>query len=231
MRAALLIAGNFLRENRWAIVLLTVWSLASGAGAAITVAGSRDDSLFFLKQQAAYSIFFTIFLAASALHNQRRSRRILAVLSKGISRAQYLAGIVLGFLAVSATYSITLGLTGAWTFSLAGLSALAIVPLVLMLFVASGLAGTVALFYSTFMSPLLTLLATSLTIGVAAWFGRTFPTLVPAYSLVQSVMEFSFQRGLQLDWGAVGFAIGETGLFWLLASIIFSRKDVAVPVE
>ena len=212
-------------------MLLTVWSLASGTAAAVTVIASRDDALFFLKQQAVYSIFFTVFLAASALHNQRRSRRILAVLSKGISRSTYLAGIVFGFLAVSAIYSVTFGITAAWTVSLAGLQALEMVALAGMLFVASSLAGTISLFFSTFLSPLLTLAATSLTIGAAAWLGRKAPTLVPAYSLIESVMDFRFQRNFQVHWAAVGMAAVELAILWLVASLIFSRKDIAISVE
>jgi hypothetical protein len=229
MRPALLIAGNFLRENRWAIFLLAVWSLVSGAAAAVTVSGSTEDALFFLKQQAAYSVFFTVFLAASALHNQRRSRRILAVLAKGIERREYLAGIVFGFLAVAAIYSVTLGLTGAWTFSLARIGPLAVLPMMLMLFVASALAGTVALFFSTFMSPLLTLAATSLALGAAAFLGRA--SFLPAYTLLQTVMDFNFHRNTQVHWAAVGWACLEALLLWAAASLIFSRRDVAVSVE
>lgn len=231
MRPALLIAANFLRENRWAIVLLTVWSLASGTGAALTVTASRDDSLFFLKQQAAYSVFFTVFLAASALHNQRRSRRILAVLSKGIRRSEYLAGIVLGFLAVSAIYSVTLGLTAAWTFSLAGVPIVSVFALSLMLFSASGLSGAISLFYSTFLSPLFTLMATSLTIAGVVWFGKAWPSALPAYSLIESVLNFSFDHAFQIQWLAIIMALVELAILWLLSSIIFARKDVAIPVE
>jgi len=231
MRPSLLIAANFLRENRWAIVLLIVWSLASGTGAALTVSASRDDSLFFLKQQAAYSVFFTVFLAASALHNQRRSRRILAVLSKGVGRSEYLAGIVLGFLGVSAVYSVTLGITAAWTFSLAGIPIASALALSLMLFVASGLAGAISLFYSTFLSPLFTLLATSLTIGGIAWFGKTWPSALPAYELMESVLNFSFHTELQLHWSAIAVALFELAILWLLASLIFGRKDLAVSLE
>src|SRR5512147_2763313 len=117
MRPALLIAGNFLRENRWPVILLFLWGVGSGIAGALTVGSSLDDALFLLKQQAVYSVFFTVFLSASALYNQRRSRRILAVLSKGIERYEYLDGIVVGFSAVSFFYSVALGVTGAWTFA------------------------------------------------------------------------------------------------------------------
>jgi hypothetical protein len=231
MMPALLVAGNFLRENRWPVILLILWGMGSGVAGALTVGSSLDDALFFLKQQAIYSVFFTVFLAASALYNQRRSRRILAVLSKGIERREYLAGIVVGFSAVSFFYSAALGLTGAWTFTLVGSPAVGVLPIVVMLLLASVLAGTVALFFSTFMNPLFTLMATSVALGLSAVFGRHIPSLLPAYTLIQSVMEFTFHRDVQYPWMAAIWAVLEIILLWVAASVIFARKDIAVSVE
>jgi hypothetical protein len=231
MRPALLIAGNFMRENRWPVILLILWGVGSGIAAAATVGSSLDDALFFLKQQAVYSVFFTVFLAASALYNQRRSRRILAVLSKGIERYEYLAGVVVGFSAVSFFYSLALGITGAWTFSLAGSAATSVVPLVVMLLLASILAGTVALFFSTFMNPLFTLMSTSAALGFSAFFGRHIPSLLPAYTLLESVMSFTFRGGTQYPWTAAMWATLEIVALWVAASVIFARKDIAVSVE
>jgi hypothetical protein len=231
VRSALLIAGNFLRENRWAVLLLILWGVGSGIAAALSVGSSVDDALFFLKQQAVYSVFFTLFLAASALYNQRRSRRILAVLSKGIERYQYLAGIVVGFSAVSLFYSFVLGLTGAWTYLLIGSSPTGILPLVLMLLVASVFAGTLALFFSTFMNPLFTLLCTSAVLGFSAMFGRSLPTLLPAYTLMNGVISFTLDGRPQEPWTALLMALAETIALWAAASAIFARKDIAVSIE
>jgi len=231
MRPAALIAANFLRENRWAIVLLMIWAVGSGIGAVFSVHSSLDDAMFFLHQQAAYSVFFSVFLAASAIYNQRRSRRILAVLSKGISRSEYLGGIVLGFMAVAAMCSIALSITGAWAFSVAGVNPLSIVPLAIVLFVASTLAGTTALLFSTVFNPLLTLAATSATLGAAAYIGREIPAVLPAYALLQRVMSFELHRGIQVSWTSVAWGAVEAIALWGIASAIFARRDIAVSVE
>jgi ABC-type transport system involved in multi-copper enzyme maturation permease subunit len=231
VRAATLIATNFLRENRWAIVLLMVWAFGSGIGAVLSVHSSLDDAMFFLHQQAAYSVFFSVFLAASAIYNQRRSRRILAVLSKGIGRSEYLGGIVLGFTAVSAMYTLALAITGAWTFAAAGANPLVIVPLAIILFVASTLAGTTALLFSTIFNPLLTLAATSAALGAAAFFAHTVPIILPAYSLLERVMTFGLQQDFEIKWTLVVWALIEAVALWGIASAIFSRRDIAVPVE
>ncbi|HWR14494.1 MAG TPA: hypothetical protein VN577_06680 [Terriglobales bacterium] len=231
MSAAVLIAGNFLREHRWAIVLLLLWAFGSGTAAAFSVSSAHEDALFFLKQQAMYSVFFTVFLAASALHNQRRSRRILAVLAKGIERYEYLGGVMLGFLTVSGLYSLALGITGAFTFYVAGANPAKIVPLMLMLFLASALAGTVALLFSTFLNPLLTLVTTGLVLGTSSLLPVRLVPILPAYDLMHAVMNFTFFAPVQVPWMSMLTAGAATVLLWLLASWVFSRRDVAVAVE
>ncbi len=235
MRPMLLVGGNFLRENRWAVLVLMVWVLGSGAAAALSVAASAEDALFFLKQQCVYSVVFIAFLAASALYNQRRSRRILAVLSKGIGRSQYLAGVACGYLCVAVFYCLAMGITGAWTFSAAHANPAGIWPLVMMLLAASTLSGTVALFFSTFLSPLFTVIATGLVLGTtgaaAHLAGRAQEVALPAFTLINAIMNMSFEHGWHTEWRATGYAVLESLVFWVVASLIFSRRDIAVPVE
>ncbi|HYG99250.1 MAG TPA: hypothetical protein VD837_08960, partial [Terriglobales bacterium] len=67
MKPILLIATNFLREQRWPLLVLVMWvvlsSAVSGLGAD-TVA--TDDVLFFLKTQAIYGVAFVAFLSSAA---------------------------------------------------------------------------------------------------------------------------------------------------------------------
>src|SRR5437899_5230366 len=89
MRVLLLIAANFLRAQRWRILVLLLWVLVlSALGLAVDVRREREDLLIIFKQLAAYAIAFAIFLGGSAIHNERKSRRILTVLSKGVGRAE-----------------------------------------------------------------------------------------------------------------------------------------------
>src|SRR5437868_5462263 len=85
------IAVNFVRENRWPILLLLIWIVLS----ALVFGGTDqrvavDDLVFYVRQQALYIVVFTAFLASTAVNNERKSRRILLVLSKAISRGEYL---------------------------------------------------------------------------------------------------------------------------------------------
>jgi hypothetical protein len=234
MRPVLLIALNFLRESRWAIVLLLLWALISGGAAAYSIRETQDDALFFLKQQAVYGVVFTAFLASSAIYNQRRSRRLLAVLSKALSRAEYLAGLELGFLAGAALYCTAFGMIGAWVFARAGFTGTRVIPIAIMLFAASALTGSVALLFSTFLSPLFTIALTAMVVGINGVVQRSaalFAQVLPTYTLMQSILVFSFNNNWTPAWAAVGWALVESVMVWALASLVFSYRDLAVAIE
>jgi hypothetical protein len=234
MRPALLIALNFLRESRWAILLLLLWAVISGGAAAYSIKESQDDSLFFLKQQAVYGVVFTAFLASSAIYNQRRSRRILAVLSKAVSRAEYLAGLEVGFLVSAAVYSVAVAVLGALVFARAGFSAALVIPMVIMLFAASALAGSIALLFSTFLNPLFSVALTALVVGINGVLVQissgVLTQVMPTYILMQSILRFSFDNWTPA-WAAVGWAVVDSVAVWALASLIFSYRDLAVAIE
>ena len=119
MKPVLLIAVNFVREQRWPIFVLLLWVLLL-AFLGLFSPRQRDDLLFVFKQVAVYVIAFSVFFGGSAIYNERKSRRILAVLSKSIARYQYLSGLVLGVTMTSGIYCFALGITGSWTLGEAG---------------------------------------------------------------------------------------------------------------
>jgi ABC-type transport system involved in multi-copper enzyme maturation permease subunit len=121
------------------------------------------------------------------------------------------------------------------TFHRAGANPSIMLPLMIMLLVASVLAGTVALFFSTFMAPLFALAATSVVLGTSAMMtGLIGHRILPGlafYPLLAAVTDFSFQTGASLPWIALLQGVLESALFLGAGSWIFSRRDVAVPVE
>src|SRR5690348_1880111 len=113
MRPILLVAGGLVRQQRWYVVLLLGWVGASAVIFASPRGSSPEDLMFFLHQQAVYGGALTVFLTCGALHNERRSRRILGVLSKAVTRAQYLCGLFVGSLAISAMYCVATAIASA----------------------------------------------------------------------------------------------------------------------
>jgi ABC-type transport system involved in multi-copper enzyme maturation permease subunit len=236
MKAVFLIAFNFVREQRWPIFVLLMWVLLLAfLGLVTDVARGREDLLFIFKQVAVYVVAFSVFFGGSAIYNERKSRRILAVLSKSVARREYLSGLVLGVTIACGIYCFALGLTGSWTLGGAGFPIAQVWVLMLALITSCMLAGTIALMFSTFLNPFLGAGATAALLGLPAlasvlvsW---RWAYSIPVYALVMSVMRVSFQQPGAAAWWAMGLAVGETVLFWIIAAKIFSRVDIAVAVE
>ncbi len=235
MRAILLIAVNFVREQRWPIFVLLLWVLLLAfLGLIADIQRQREDLLFIFKQVAVYVVVFSVFFGGSAIHNERKSRRILAVLSKAVGRQQYLSGLVLGVTIACTIYCFALGITGSWTLGEAGFSVRQVWFLMLYLIVASMLAGTIALMFSTFLNPFFAAGATAMVLGlpaVAAHVGARWEYVIPVYSLSAAVLKSSFKPAGDALWFPLGLAVMETTVFWVLAARIFSRMDIAVAVE
>lgn len=235
MRAILLIAVNFVREQRWPIFVLLLWVLLLAfLGLIADVQRQREDLLFIFKQVAVYVVVFSVFFGGSAIHNERKSRRILAVLSKAVGRQQYLSGLVGGVTIACTIYCFALGITGSWALGEAGFSVQQVWFLMLYLIAASMLAGTIALMFSTFLNPFFAAGATAMVLGLpalAAHVGARWEYIIPVYSLSAAVLKSSFNTSGSRLWFPVGLAVVETIVFWVLAARIFSRMDIAVSVE
>jgi len=236
MRAVLLIAVNFVREQRWPILTLLLWVLLFAfLGLVTDIHGQREDLLFVFKQDALYLLAFSVFFGGSAIYNERRSRRILSVLSKAVGRQQYLSGLVLGVTLACAVYCFVLGLTGSWTLGVTGFPVSHILFLMVCLIAACMLAGTVALMFSTFLNPFFAAAATAMVLGAPAlagqFVGPLWEKVIPVWKLGATVMESSFDGPWPASWVPVVLAVVETLAFWLLSARIFAYVDIAVAVE
>jgi ABC-type transport system involved in multi-copper enzyme maturation permease subunit len=233
VKPVILIAVNFVREQRWPILVLLLWVLLLAFLGLVT--DDREDLLLVFKQVALYVVAFSMFFGGSAIYSERKSRRILAVLSKGIRRGQYLSGLVLGVTMASGIYCFALGLTGSWTLGGAGFPISQVWFLMLCLIVLCTLAGTVALMFSTFLHPFFAAGATAVVLGVPALAAYTtsakWAHVMPVYALISPVLWSSFRYPGGRVWFPIGLAVAETIAFWMLSTWIFSRVDIAVAVE
>jgi ABC-type transport system involved in multi-copper enzyme maturation permease subunit len=236
MRAIGLIAVNFVREQRWPILVLMIWVvLLAVLGLVLDLQRARNDVLFVFKQLGVYGVAFAVFFGASAIHNERKTRRILAVLSKGVSRSQYISGLLFGIMLAVAIFSVSMGVTGTWVLAGAGAEPAQIWALITCLMLTCVLSAAVAVLFSTFLNPLFATLATAITLGVPAvaslQFGSHWGRAIPAYSLLDLLLQFSFGRRDSMPWGLMILALCEAIILWLTASWVFSRRDVAVSVD
>ncbi|HXE90940.1 MAG TPA: hypothetical protein VNK82_08265 [Terriglobales bacterium] len=231
-----LIAGNLVREQRWPMLFLVLWS---GVVALAFTWGEEEliqnDFVFLLGQEALYAVAFATFVAAFSVHNERRSRRILAVLSKAIERRQYLAGMLLGVLLCCAAYCVSIGLSALWITRKMDFPAWQFVLLTSVLVMTCAVAAAIALFFATFLDPLPATAATALLIAAPAalerLLGAGWANAIPVYSLSAAAMRFSYDPAWNPGWGGLGVAVVQTVVFWVAASWVFERRDIAVAVE
>ncbi len=236
MRPVLLIAANFFREQRWLTILLTAYALG---GAVLFALGqqrvSTEDAVFFLSQQAIYAVLFSLFLSASAVQNERKTRRILAVLSKSVTRRQYLAGLLSGVSGVFLWYCVVIGVAGTWLLRFSGWKPASLWVQLGCTALASLLTAALTLFYTTFLSPLFATGATVLTLGFPAAFDRVvghgWGNVLPVYSLVMGISAPSLAGHPAVTWKAPVIAAVEIVFFWIAATLIFEHRDVTVAVE
>jgi ABC-type transport system involved in multi-copper enzyme maturation permease subunit len=237
VKAVVLIAINFVREQRWPILVMLLWVLLLAfLGLTTRAAGQRDYLLLVFKQVAVYFVAFSVFFGCSAIYNERRSRRILSVLSKAVARQQYLSGLVLGITIACAIYCFALGMTGSWTLGEAGFPVSQVWFLMVCLVAACTLAGTVALMFSTFLNPFLAAGATAAVMVLPAVLGRTaglhyLEYAMPVSTLATMVLNSSFGAPGKVSWLPIILAVVETLACWLLSARIFSYVDIAVSVE
>lgn len=236
MTPVALIAANFLREHRWPVLILFAWivltALAAGGFGRDRVV--PDDVVFYVEQQAIYICVFSAFLAADALHNERKSRRILLVLSKAISRGEYLLAIVLGTSAMAIAYAILFVLVGVWLTARAGVPSSPLWPMAILVIVGSVIAATVAMFFSTFLNPYVATAVTLLLFcapGALHAQRHAWASWFPGFPILVNVLRFNFHRQWAANWPAVIAAFLQSIFFWAMAAAVFNRKDVAVPVE
>jgi len=180
-------------------------------------------------------VFFAAFLAAYASFNERKSRRILSVLSKGVTRGQYIAGLLCGIFSASGLQVLGLALGGSW---IASRLSLPLVPLWIaaaLLWIACCLAATVATFFSAFLHPLLAMVCASIVIAlpiIAAHLVDAGAALaMPVYSLISTVIERLDGTTSRALMPQILIALLEGIIFALLAARVFQKRDIAVPIE
>ena len=232
MRPVFLIATNFVR-TQWILLTLMLLYIVGITGA-FGWHSQRDEVLFFLRQQAYYALFLGSLVGIPAIQNERKTRRILAVLSKGIHRWQYIAGMLMGSGLIAAAYCLAVGLATAWLCAQIGASTAGLPALMLALFLCCMAAAAVGLFWSVMMHPVLALTATGLTLvlplllpGRHLAFGESFPVL----AIARGILHFDFGDSPGTLWKIGAAAVIHTIVFFLGASAIFARKDVTIAPE
>jgi hypothetical protein len=233
MRRVWLLATNVVREQRWYTLLMFVYIAGITATMFLGGGGRENEMLLVFKQEALYGAFFSAVIAASLFQTDRKARRITAVLSKAVTRREYLAGAIVGTNLVTASYYVavfaSLFLLFPQTSMRTGLLMMA------YLLMASALVSVVTIFFTTFLHPMLAtgvagiMLASPFLAEKLGWsaLGRALPSV----ELVRHVLDFAVGKPMVLEGGILALALVECVALWFLAGWIFERRDITLTVE
>jgi len=235
VRPVLLIAGNFAREQRWPLFFLLLWVLGWALFGLVDPERGPEDALMIFRQLAVYSVTFGVFFGSSAIQADQRSRRVLAVLSKGISRSQYILGLLTGMASVLGIFCLCMGFTATWLLGRFGFHLGSLWFGMLALWTACLLTASLTLSLSTFMPPLFAAIATGTLAGIPALLAFRGDVVskfvIPVYGLVEPLIGADFAPSWHFHPLLVLVGWIETAMFWMIASWIFSRRDLAVAAE
>lgn len=223
----LLIARAFLWQNRWLLAAFVCWPILLGAFTWSPQKGADPaDVTEIVQQEVFYGLAVMAFLAGSAIHNERRSRRIVTVLSKAVSRSQYLRGLLVGaivfagayFVMIAAVFLLMMGLSFK---TLAGSASVLFSGIVAALWVSS-----LALTFSTFLHSLLAGFLAGAA-GFSPLALKPHLLLLPLTRLIGNVNPFSFE----ISWPAISVSCAQALIFFLVGAKILARRDLAAAVE
>jgi hypothetical protein len=110
---SLRIARQLLWANRWLWLLLVLWPW--GMVVMLLIGGiqpEHEDIAALFEQQGIYGLALVAFAGGALLGNEQRSRRIVLVLSRAVSRRQYLAALWLAAFLPLVLYVLDLAMTG-----------------------------------------------------------------------------------------------------------------------
>jgi len=233
VRAIFLLGVNFLRTQWIALAVMTVYIL--GIGGVFRLRVHPGDVLFFLRWHAGYAVFLATMMAVPALQMERKTRRILAVLSKGIYRWQYIGGLLLGCSMAAALFCALVGGIAQWLCQEGGFNSQGIPAAILALFMSCMAAAAVGLFFATFLHPLLAIAATSMLLGFP--FALEAAGRTPVWALSPVAWMFHFLLGFKFQppdgevVKIIAAALCQTAIFWLAAAAVFARRDVTISPE
>ena len=231
MTKAWLIAQRLLWQNRWLFLMLMFWPYVMAIVLCVGGPPDPDDVLWMLHQECFAGLALVAVTGSTLLGNEQRSRRIIMVLARSVSRPQYLFSLLLTawlplVLYVSGFLVSGIVLAKMLHSSFEGIFVMALAQLVLGVW-----AGAVSVFWSVLLPQILASIVSVACVGLAVYIGE-LGMIGPGRMLL-----VLFETAI--SGGNVGAAIGVDAVLTLLAggvwfaaaSWTFSRRDLNLTAD
>jgi hypothetical protein len=166
------IARRLLAQNRWLYFFLILWPLLLAAIFLLPRnSPNGDDIAAILHQECTYGIALVAFTGSIQLGNEERSRRIVGVLSRAVSRRQYLLALGLSAWIPLALYALSILLSSILLDAYTDQLARTILDLGLL-----GLwTAAVSLFFAAWLPSILASMATLSLVSLVVVLGHVWP--------------------------------------------------------
>jgi hypothetical protein len=226
-----LIAKRLLWQNRWLFLLLVLWPYLM---AGILLAGGNpdpDDVLWMLHQECFAGLALVAVTGSTLLGNEQRSRRIVTVLARAVSRPVYLFALLLASWLPLVLYASGFLISGivlansvhrSWK----GIFIMAFLQLVIGMW-----AGALSIFWSVLLPQLIASLLSVACIALAAY--ASILNLPGPSKLLAALFRITISgRNMPGTVWLDGAATLAAGCVWfLVAAWIFSRRDLNLAAD
>lgn len=235
MKSVLLVAIAYLRHNRWLLLMLLLWPWLFSIVLSFGGENQIGDYSATLQQESFYGIVIIGFMATAALNNEQKSRRVIAVLSKAVSRGQYLASFLFGVFLVGLGFVLNLGVatqiaTRHMHVDVSHLAIFLAAVLIIAVWVAS-----LSLMLSTFLPPLPTTIFTGIGLGLPLLAlrsaGQSWTVLTPTLPIFVALAGNPLSASWKLGWLPLAGAAVEIVIFLAIGAWAFQYRDLTRALE
>jgi len=224
---ALLLVKPLLWMNRWLLLLLMLWPYGM---AAVLLAGGMqpapDDVLSVLKQESMYGIALVGFNGAALLGNEQRSRRIIMVLARAVSRSEYLLALLLAAWVPLLLYVTGFAVSACLLVSLAGASLQVVWKMMLLQLLAGVWLACLSVGFSIFLPSILASLAA---LGTAS--ALTYLDGLGPGRLLAGMMRMPLTATPPVNLVDVLVTLAGSAVVFAVASVAFARRDLNLSAD
>jgi len=231
MMKAWLIAQRLLWQNRWLFLMLMFWPYVMTIVLCVGGKPDPDDVLWMLHQECFAGLALVAVTGSTLLGNEQRSRRIIMVLARSVSRPQYLFSLLLTawlplVLYVSGFLVSGIVLATMLHSSFEGIFVMALAQLVLGVW-----AGAVSVFWSVLLPQILASIVSVACVGLAVYIGGL--GMIGPGRMLLSLFETPISGGgapMTIGVDAV-LTLLAGGVWFAAASWTFSRRDLNLTAD
>ena len=231
MMKAWLIAQRLLWQNRWLFLMLMFWPYVMTIVLCVGGKPDPDDVLWMLHQECFAGLALVAVTGSTLLGNEQRSRRIIMVLARSVSRPQYLFSLLLTawlplVLYVSGFLVSGIVLATMLHSSFEGIFVMALAQLVLGVW-----AGAVSVFWSVLLPQIPASIISVACVGLAVYIGEL--GMIGPGRMLLVLFETPISGGsapVTIGVDAV-LTLLAGGVWFAAASWTFSRRDLNLTAD